>query len=468
MWRTYKNIFNGVVFLGFLVSSCNKLVQVPEPISSVTTSEIFSNQGNAISAITGIYSQMSYGRNNTIYSNSVTTQVGGLSSDEIELYSANGPLYQFQSNLLLSNNAYVINYLWSPIYFSIYQSNAAIEGLKASTSLSSTIKTELDGEARFIRAYCYFYLINLFGDVPLVTSTDWTLHQGITRTPASQIYTQIEEDLLLAQSELPGDYSLTGGQKIWANSWAATSMLARVYLYEGKWNSADSASSAVISSGMFTLTKTLDSVFLPNSTEAILQLQVINNPPYATQEGNFFIPPSNTSSPRFYISSNLLASFEMGDARRFHWLDSSKVSGVYYYYPYKYKIRQGTKGAIGEAYMLLRFAEQYLIRAEARAQENNNLSGAISDLNIIRNRVSLGNLSNNLSQAQVLLAVEQERRIELFAEWGHRWLDLKRWGNAAQVLTANKGFTVTSSSLLFPIPLSELQTDPELTQNEGY
>src|SRR5207245_162544 len=90
-----------------------------------------------------------------------------------------------------------------------------------------------------------------------------------------------------------------------------------------------------------------------------------------------------------------------------------------------------------EYYMMLRLAEQYLIRAEARAQQN-NLAGSILDLNVIRTRAGLQNLSASLTQAQVLRAVEQERRIELFAELGHRWLDLKRTGQATAILAPIK------------------------------
>ncbi|MDR3712398.1 MAG: RagB/SusD family nutrient uptake outer membrane protein [Puia sp.] len=457
------------VLLALVVcASCNKLVKVPEPISSVTTTEVFSNQGNAISAVTGIYSNMSYDVDNLIYSNGGVTQLCGMSSDELELYNASGETYEFQTNQLLSNNENIINILWAPIYSNIYQANAIIEGLAASTAIPSSVKAQLTAEAEFIRAFCYFYLVNLYGDVPLITSTDWTQHQGQARAPSTQIYAQIESDLLDAQIQLPGDYSLSGGNRFWANSFAATALLARVYVFEKKWNSADSASSVVINSGDFSLLSNLNNVFLVNSNEAILQLQVVDNFPWATQEGYQFVPYDTTSSPNFYITPSLLSAFEPGDTRRYNWIDSTDVSGVYYYFPNKYKSREGSSGNIGESYMLLRLSEQYLLRAEARANENTNLATAISDLNIVRERASLTDLPPTLSQAQVLAAVQQERRVELCAEWGNRWLDLKRWGIATQVLSANKGFSVVADALLYPIPLADIQTDPSLTQNTGY
>ena len=116
--------------------------------------------------------------------------------------------------------------------------------------------------------------------------------------------------------------------------------------------------------------------------------------------------------------------------------------------------------------MILRLAEQYLIRAEARAQQG-NLTGAIGDLNIIRERAGLPDLSTALTQDKVIAAVMQERRIELVSEWGQRWLDLKRTGQVDSVLSKIKP-TWKINGQLYPIPQSELTNDPNLVQNPGY
>ena len=119
-----------------------------------------------------------------------------------------------------------------------------------------------------------------------------------------------------------------------------------------------------------------------------------------------------------------------------------------------------------EYYMVLRLTEQYLIHAEASAEQN-KLADAIADINLIRRRAGLPDLPDSLDQAQTLSAIMQERRIELFAEWGHRWLDLKRTGQADAVLGPIKT-TWQTNAQLYPIPLSELQSDSKLTQNAGY
>ena len=117
---------------------------------------------------------------------------------------------------------------------------------------------------------------------------------------------------------------------------------------------------------------------------------------------------------------------------------------------------------------VLRLAEQYLIRAEARAKQGKitGVNSAESDINVIRNRAGLGNTTAN-TQADILLAVEQERKSEFFTEWGHRWFDLKRTGRTTAILSPYKP-NWQASKELFPIPESQLINDPNITQNPGY
>jgi hypothetical protein len=211
-------------------------------------------------------------------------------------------------------------------------------------------------------------------------------------------------------------------------------------------------------------------VFAANSAEAILQWQVSNTYwPYATQEGNQIIP-SNNGEPNYYLSNSLVQAFETGDRRYTAWVDSTVYSGTTYYYPYKYTVYQGiANGTIPQYFMVLRLAEQFLIRAEAEANLNDP-PDAINDLNTIRTRAGLDSLSASLGQQQVLAAVAQERRIELFAEWEHRWFDLKRTGQTLNVLSQipYKAANINLNQLLYPIPTQEIQSDPNLVQNPGY
>jgi hypothetical protein len=274
-----------------------------------------------------------------------------------------------------------------------------------------------------------------------------------------------------------GGFYSVDSNRVRPNKYAATALLARTYLYTSKWDSAEiQASNVINNSNVYSLASDLSKVFLASTTlytnkESIWQLQVANAGNYCTVEGNTFVPVNNTTTPNYFLIPQLLSAFETGDLRRTNWVGTTipVIGGVAttYYYPYKFRIPKGSANNITEYYMPFRLAEQYLIRAEAKAQLN-KLSEAIADLNVIRARANLPSLSNSLSQSQVLAAVAQERRIELFAEMGNRWFDLKRTAQADNVIGALKSATWQAYAKLLPIPLLEMQKDPNLVQNPGY
>jgi starch-binding outer membrane protein, SusD/RagB family len=223
-----------------------------------------------------------------------------------------------------------------------------------------------------------------------------------------------------------------------------------------------SLSNQLIESGQFSLPSDLNAIFLKNSSEAIWQLMpVVAN--QNTKEGGTFILISNPSLVS--LRTQLVNAFEAGDLRRTKWIGTYTSGSQTYYYANKYKERS-TSSPVKEYYMIFRLGEQYLIRAEARALQN-NVTGGVSDLNKIRNRAGLSSLTG-LSQAQLLAAIQQERRFELLAEWGHRWFDLKRTNQADAVLSPLKGSNWQSTDALYPIPDLERQNNSNILQNAGY
>jgi hypothetical protein len=217
----------------------------------------------------------------------------------------------------------------------------------------------------------------------------------------------------------------------------------------------------------------LDSSFLLNSAEAIWQLPPPNQYPYSSaMEVANFIPPSSAGvvPNDVHCDSSLINAFEPNDLRRTHWIDSISLGGVIYYWPYKYKVLVGTGGNPTEAETVLRLSEQYLIRAEAEAQLG-NLPQAITDLNVVRARAGLPNLTSSLPQQAVLDAIALERQVELFTEWGERWLDLKRTGTINTVMSGVaplKGATWNPNWVLWPLPETALAANAALVQNPGY
>jgi len=166
-------------------------------------------------------------------------------------------------------------------------------------------------------------------------------------------------------------------------------------------------------------------------------------------------------------------AFEPGDLRFSNWVgqDTVPTAGttdtVFYYYPYKYKAVDDT--LITESLMVMRLAEQYLIRAEAKTRQA-DLTGAASDLNQLRTRAGLPPTAAT-SQSQLLAAIAHERQVELFTEFGDRWLDLKRTGAldaVMQMVEPHKGGVWNNYDSLLPIPASDIQLNPRLTQNPGY
>jgi hypothetical protein len=178
----------------------------------------------------------------------------------------------------------------------------------------------------------------------------------------------------------------------------------------------------------------------------------------------------NDSKP-IYLSQSLLNSFEVGDARRTNWVKDTTISGTTYSYSYKYKLAK-QNDPVNEYIMVLRLGEQYLIRAEARAMQG-KFQLAIDDVNTIRFRhgglaIPLSTPANQSAAVDIIL---HERQVELFSEWGHRWLDLKRTGKADAVMSIAaiaKGGSWQTTDQLYPIPLNDIQKDPKLTQNPGY
>jgi len=463
----------GLVLITSL-NSCKKFIEVDSPPTSVNGGNAYADNTTASAVLTGIYARMS----NRWTSGDVTSLslFPELSSDNLSLFENSNTYY-----LLHYQNAIDPQYTttngfspyWNNLYQLIYTANAAIEGVTDSETLTPGVKQRCLGEAYFIRAFCYFYLVNLYGNLPIVVSTDYEVNAKLARSPVTEVYALIESDLGQAKSLLDTRYvdaTLLAAttERVRPNSTAASALLARVYLFEKKYIQAESEASAVISQSTNYGTTALNAIFLKNSRETIWALQPVKAN-FNTDEGFNFIPSAsglNSTNP-FYLNPNLMSSFEAGDLRRSSWTSSLVQGGITYYYPTKYKVK--TNATQTEYTIVLRLSEQYLIRAEAR-NEQDNTAGAQSDLNVIRNRAGLGNTPANV-QATLRAAILKERRSEFFTEWGHRWFDLNRTGNidaVMSVIAPLKGGSWASYKALYPIPVADLLRGINLTQNSGY
>lgn len=463
-----KRILALLTSFSILAVSCKKLISIPAaPPTEISQTHVFSDSSDIMGAIAGVYANFGTSTYGADFGNGAITENTAVSSDELISMGFSTTPNQFYEDAITVNNG-TLSGLWTNAYSAIYQMNACITGIQGTTAIRDSLKQQLVAEMRVCRALYYFNLVNLWGGVPIVTSTDYNVTAIEPRSSADSVYAFIKSDLLQAMSGLTAAYPSAGAAR--PNLYTAEALLARVYLYKQQWDSAAYMAGQVTGSGLYSLVADPNAIFLDGSTEAIWQLPA-NGINYQTSEALNFIPYSNFSTPSAALTPGLMNAFEPGDIRKTDWIDSTRVTNYVtnvtttYYYPYKYKNRSNTAPTI-EDYMVLRLAEQYLILAEALAEQNQT-SQALTYLNMVRARAGLGQ-STASTQSDVLAAILRERRIEFFCEWGNRWYDLKRTGTIDAVMSAAKPGVWQSYAALYPIPLTELQFNPALVQNPGY
>lgn len=450
------------------MAGCEKLIDIPAPVTEISSARVFTSDKLALSALSGAFSSTFGSQTLAINLTSMTS----LASDDM-IYLANTNYDELTSNTYVpassTSAVSTLNGIWIDLYAGIYRFNSLIEGAAASAALSDSVKQRVVAESKFMRAYCYFYLVNLYGEVPLVLQTDVSKTALLPKTNVAAINTQLITDLLDARDHLPLDYSGAAGFRTSVTRWAASALLARVYLYNKQWALAEQEASKVIDNAgsLYAMTPaaTLENTFLKASAEAIFQFG-----PYLsitsgyTYEGYTFV--ANTS--QYSLTDDLAGIFDAADARRTKWIKDTTFSGVLNHQSYKYRltsIAAATAAGKQEAPTALRLAEQYLIRAEARLNQQ-NLSDARADLNVVRVRA---NTAASISTAEnvVRLEIEDENRREFFNEFGHRWMDLRRTGRINAVLGAKKS-TWQARAAYFPLPQSAVDANPNLVQNPDY
>ncbi len=458
------------------LSGCKDFVQVEPPISGITKGSAYDDDKSTLAVLTGIYGKVIARAGIASGDHSIGYYMAQY-ADELESWSPQSSSQAFYANTL--QNTGLVSGIWNNLYQHTYACNAAIEGISASGGLSEKVKNQTLGEARLMRAFFFFNLANLFGDVPMPLTTDYNVNNTISRSPQAKVYEQIITDLQAAQQLLSDDYrngaGVTTMDKGRPNKQAATALLARVYLYMKDWQHAAEQADAVLGDNRYALAADPAGVFPPNSQEAIWQMAPIaEGAGIGMGDPQIYVltpgAPPDVFRP-VSLSSYLLNAFETGDKRFTAWVGVDDVAATgsvpahTYYYPQKYKLPRGA----GEYCMVIRLAEVLLIRAEARAQLN-NLTGAKADLDAIRTRAGLAGTAAATKDA-LLTAILHERQVEFFTEWGHRWFDLKRNGKTdaiMSVVTPAKGGIWSSNWLLWPIPQSEILLNDHLSQNPGY
>lgn len=462
MKHIFKNNQNSTWFVVLIVltlciTACSNL-ELDSPKHLIKGETLFTDSNAVQAAMIGIYANL---RENTLLTggHQGVSALLGVYADELDYYSPFGlPEEQFYKNSLSPNDP-TITEVWNNAYNQIYAANAIIEGVADSPYFTLEEQEAFTGEALFIRAVIHFYLVNLYGDIPYIKTTNYRINKTVSRLPEARVYDAIITDLLTAIDYLPDSDS--SGENVRPTNSTAKAVLARVYAYNQQWQKAHEYATQVIATDKWE--PSIDNVFLKNSSSTLWQFSPGASRTNTLEAQSFIVlaAPPNTLA----ITESLASSFETEDLRKQHWLGSVTDGTTTWYYPYKYKQRLGS-GTANEYSIVLRMAEQFLIRAEANAHLG-NLKQAQEDINVIRNRAGLPNTTAE-TQQQLLDAIIKERRVEFFTEHGHRFFDLKRNQLLNTTLPAIKpGWD--SYNVLLPLPEKELLVNPNLQpQNPGY
>jgi hypothetical protein len=429
--------------------SCKKILDTQSRLY-IDQSQSIVDKRSAQAALVGAYNALSQ---NT-YQGNTFRYVTNLLSDNIKWVGNTPTNREFDVYAVFATNTRVQE-LWSAIYKTTNIANNIIENVPRinDVTLDQTERNKERGEAFFLRALSYFDLVRLWGNVPIVSkATETPIDvKDVKNSSPSQVYQFIENDLDSAETLLPATVNRNR-----ANQYTAKALKARLYLYEKKWVKAEDYATQIINdSADFKLVKSYSQFYAAkNSSESIFEVDyTINNKnSYAS---NWFQNPTTGGKKEFLPTDNLVALLKDSNIGGSRSALIFTVNGVTYG-------NMNFHMATGEDQSyVLRLAEMYLIRAEARAQQN-KLSEGLKDLNVIRNRANIPTIASVTTTDELVDKILLERRIE-FAYESQRWFDLIRTGKAQQVLAITD-----ASKLLLPIPKQEILINSNLTQNPGY
>ncbi len=397
--------------------------------------------------------------------------------------------------------------IWQAAYEGINRCNYMFQYKDANPAGEKIVfagKEALYGEVAFLRAFYYFSLVKMFGDVPLFTDRRLGLGDSktLSRAPKANVYKQVEDDLKAAIAALPAIQQ----QKGRITKFAAHALLGKVYLYQNKYSDAATVLQPVIDANAFSLVTNFGSIFLTsgeNGPESVFEIQYSNSTPYfnwggvTRGQGNLSVQMCgvrglNGSGSMPYASGwsfnlptqNLSSAYTAGDQRKGvtildieAYKNANPAFNVTYqvapykntgFYNQKYHPRKGeTSGQLELNYLnnfrTIRYADVLLMAAEAYSKSSTpDFGRAQTYLNLVRRR-AFGNNSNDITATgeALYLAILEERRLELAME-GERFFDLVRTGQTSKI----NGF-VKGKHEVFPIPQREVDISG-LTQNAGY
>jgi starch-binding outer membrane protein, SusD/RagB family len=442
------------------LSSCQKHLD-PSPVNFVSDADPIFDATSSQTALRAVYRQL--GSNGYYGENYVT--LGYFPTGDVKNLTTGGAANLVNINFRADDANF--NAAWVAIYLTINRANNVITRVPVvqDPTFTDAAKNQIIGEAKFIRALAYFDIARAWGGAQIILTPTTSIDNipKVKRSTQAQTYDQVEKDLNEAEVVLPDVVNRIRATKrtVWA-------LKARLYLYRQQWAKAEEYASKLIASSDYELVKPFSAWFtndVVTTRESIFELQFSAiNPSTIRQQMQH---PTNGGTYRYAPTDKFvqLLNDPAVSGGRSALIGKVVQSGTTLWFGNLYYRKNSTDPAY-----IFRIAEMYLIRAEAKAQLNNlsAVNGALADLNKVRDRAGILP-STAITQSEILLAIENERRVE-FAWEAHRWFDLARTGRAKVVLEAiDPNIKVDAHEYLFPIPVTQIQLDREnLDQNPVY
>jgi hypothetical protein len=490
-----KTIKIATLFFILACTSCHNFLQ--EDLQGTFSSATFyKSESDALVAITGVYNSSAFV--NTMNQLWVFGDVasddavkGGLAGDQVDVQ------YIDQFNYVRTNT--VLANVWQYYYDGISRANYVLYYVP-SINMNAALRNRILGEAKFLRAYFYFNLVNIYGEIPLKLSPPLNLSViNVPKSPVADVYAQIQNDLTDASKVLSKSYS--GADVGRVTKGAAFGLLAKAHLYQQHWSDALSAIDSLEASSGYSLVQVYKNNFLDstqNNSESIFEIQHLSGqtPSLGSFLNQYFSPsiyngyyfnaPVQNFIDEFENASGVVdprLDYTVGRAGN-KWVNKESFDPTWSSTGYLNRKHSQSKydapiiGNSGLNYVYLRYADILLMKAEA-LNESNLGPQAIVPLNQVRKRAresylydkdlpGFGAVPAGLlpdvaysDQASLRAAIQHERRVELGFEF-HRYFDLMRYGQqVAEAALSATGFTYAKNRY-FLIPQSELDTNPAI------
>jgi hypothetical protein len=489
-----KNLFKvSIIIFILILGSCADFLE-EELTGTYSTESFYKTEEHAQLAIAGVYNIASF-----VSTNNALWVFGDVASDDAVKGGSAGDQsdIQFLEEFNYSRNNGYLEKIWEYYYEGITRANYLLY-YGNDIEMDAILKAQILGEAKFLRAYFYFNLVNIFGEIPLKTQPPLNADLiNIGKSPVSAIYAQIEADLIDAVTVLE---STSQGRATKASAWG---LLAKVKLFQGEWQETLTAIDSLEASGTFTLEPLYKNNFqstTQNNSESIFEIQHLSGqtPKLGSHLNQWFGDPNSNgyyfNVPTVDYINEFESSLSVLDPRLDYtvgregqaWINGEAFDPLWSptgYLQKKHLQSKTEEPIIGDAslnYTYMRYADVLLMKAEA-LNELNNPTEAILPLNEVRKRaresylfdedlpgfgvVPVGLLPDVTagSQASVRNAIRHERRVELGFEF-HRFFDLMRYGQAtAEAALANTNFDFAQHRY-FLIPQSEIDANTAIDE----